>query len=99
MRVKAVVGTLLATILIQPALAQTMTVSYLASALRAVGSALFGLALLWGAAKIMASGGDQRMLEEGKNVIKNAIIGYILIILASFIAVGSLNLDPLVIIP
>lgn len=92
---------LVLTLLLHPAMAASdqMTITDLTTALRIVGSALFGLALLWGAAKIMASGGDSKMMEEGKNVVKNAIIGYILIMLASIIPSIGLDLDPLIIIP
>lgn len=89
--------------MIHPVAAQTtaMTISTLTKGLAMLATALFGLALLWGAAKIMFSGGDQRMVEEGKNHVKNAILGLILALIASAIPTiaGGLNLHPLVIIP
>ncbi len=48
-----------------------------------IGVALFGLAILWGAVRIMFAGEDERMRIEGKNTVKNAVIGLILILIAS----------------
>ena len=77
-----------------------MTISDLVTALRLIGSALFGLALLWGAARIMASAGDPRLMEEGKNIVKNAVIGYVVIMLASLVpSLSPGGIEPLVIIP
>jgi len=70
--------------------------------LSAVGFALFGLAILWGAAKIIAAGGDTTLAEEGENVLKNAVIGLILIAIAttlSGILSGNVTIEPLRIIP
>ncbi len=94
-------------LLASPALAQSSQniplseISELTRGIVFVGTALFGLAILWGGAKIMFSGGDQRFMEEGKNHIKNAVIGLILVLIASAIPSisGGLNLHPLVIIP
>ena len=99
----SVLSLLLPFLLTTPVLAQDggTSVLDLATALRAIGIAIFGLAVLWGAAKIMASGGDQRFMEEGKNVIKNAIIGLILVIIASYIPdlLSGISMHPLVLIP
>ncbi len=90
-------------VIVHPVLAAEISILDFVMALRAIGSALFGLAFIWGAMKIMFSGGDKRTLDEGKNIVKNAIIGYIIIVLASFIPSmvngSGLNLDPLVIVP
>jgi len=67
----------------------------------ALGSALFGLAILWGAARIMAASGDQKLMDEGKNVVKNAVIGYIILIIASVVPqlAGHVEIEPLVLVP
>ena len=78
-----------------------MEIREFTTSLIALGSALFGLAIMWGAAKIMAAGGDQKLAEEGKNVVKNAVIGYIILVIASTIPqlVGHVRIEPLVLIP
>ncbi len=76
-------------------------INELTTGLVALGSALFGLAMLWGAAKIMAAGGDEKLMEEGKNVVKNAVIGYVILVIASTIPrlAGHIEVHPLVLIP
>ncbi|RLI79783.1 hypothetical protein DRP05_02800 [Archaeoglobales archaeon] len=54
-------------------------------ALRIVGGAIFTLAMIYGSAKMIAAGGDPKMLEEGKNIVKNAVIGLLIILAASAI--------------
>jgi len=50
-----------------------MEISEFVKALRILAPSVFGLAILWGSAKLMT--GDELMREEGKNIIKNAILG------------------------
>lgn len=43
------------------------------------------LYLLYGGYKYMLSGGDQKAIEEGKNIITNAVVGFIIIFVAFWI--------------
>jgi len=64
--------------------------------LRGLATAALTLALMWGGIRIMASGGDAKAMQEGKNIVKNAVIGYIIAILASLIpAVAPPNIEPI----
>lgn len=56
-----------------------------ATVLRGLATALFVIALVWGGIKILVSGGDAKAMQEGKNIVKNAVIGYIIAMLASLI--------------
>ena len=73
-----------------------MEILEIAPALRGIGSGLFGLAVLWGASKIMAAGGEPKMMEEGKNIVKNAVIGFVLLMLGTLIpSMAPPNIEPI----
>jgi len=68
----------------------------LSLALRGIATAALTLALLWGGIRIMTSGGDAKAMQEGKNIIKNAVIGYIIAMLASLIpTLAPPNIEPI----
>ena len=65
-------------------------------ALRGIATAALTLALLWGGIRIMTSGGDAKAMQKGKNIIKNAVIGYIIAMLASLIpSLTPPNIEPI----
>lgn len=64
--------------------------------LRGIATAALTLALMWGGIRIMTSGGDAKAMQEGKNIVKNAVIGYIIAMLASLIpAIAPPNIEPI----
>ena len=64
--------------------------------LRGIATAALTLALMWGGIRIMASGGDAKAMQEGKNIVKNAVIGYIIALLASLIpSLAPPNIEPI----
>ncbi|AIG98359.1 hypothetical protein AFULGI_00015970 [Archaeoglobus fulgidus DSM 8774] len=68
----------------------------LALMLRGIATAALTLALMWGGIRIMTSGGDAKAMQEGKNIVKNAVIGYIIAMLASLIpAIAPPNIEPI----
>lgn len=80
------------------------SITYFTNGLITLGSVLFVLAIVWGGFKMMTSGGDPKLYSEGKNVLKNAVLGYLLIVIASLIprfvqAIAGGEIYPLVLIP
>jgi len=76
-----------------------MEISEFVKALRILAPSVFGLAILWGSAKLMT--GDELMREEGKNIIKNAILGLVLALLSTCLPelLSGIKISPIVLVP
>ncbi len=74
-----------------------MNLQIFCTEIQEIGIALFALAILWGAVRIMFAGEDERIRIEGKNTVKNAVIGLILILIASTMVklFSGITLQPL----